>query len=141
MLGRHVALTVIGAAMLAACGDVTADGAAAGATDVARQLLDPATIAEQLPPEARGVVTSYQRDLRTAAAAHVAEFGELPTSFADVASVEGARTAAVNVLTEAIGEQVPFASSATIQQAANGLVSAAERQILDQMRTENAPHP
>jgi hypothetical protein len=68
----------------------------------------------------------------------VAEFGQLPASFADIASVATARTAAVNFLADAIGEQVPFASRATTEQAANSLVSAAERRILDQMRTENA---
>lgn len=135
-----MAMALTGALLLAGCGDISADGATAGAADKARELLDPASLAQTLPPEARAVVTSYERDLRAAASAHVAEFGQLPASFADVASVAGARTAAVNFIADGIGEQVPFASRATLEQAANGIVTAAERRILDQMRTDNAPN-
>ena len=134
----HVlAATMVGALLLVGCGDMSVDEVKGAAAD-AGQLLDPASLADKLPPEARAVVTSYERDLRTAASAHVAEFGQLPASFAEIASVAGARQAAVDFLADGLGEQVPFASRTTVEQAANGIVTAAERRILDQMRTENA---
>jgi hypothetical protein len=133
-----VMTTVSGALLLAGCGDVSADGAAAGAADKARELINPSSLAENLPPEARAIVTSYERDLRGAAAAHLAEFGQLPASFAEVPTVAATREAAVNLIADGIGEQIPFASRATAEQAANSFVTAAERRILDQMRTENA---
>lgn len=129
---KRIVLALAGAALLAACGDMASD---------AEKLLDPATLTEQLPPEAQGVVTAYAGDLRGAAEAYKAEFGQLPASFADVASVAGAREAAVNLIADGLGEQVPFASRATLEQAANGIVGAAEGRILDQMRTENAANP
>ena len=127
-------LGIASVALLAGCGDIAPD------VDT-EKLLDPATLAERLPPEAQGVVTSYAGDLRGAAEAYRAEFGQLPASFADIASVAGAREAAVNLIADGLGEQVPFASRQTLEQAANGIVTAAERRVLDQMRTENAGNP
>lgn len=133
---------------LTACGDVAVDQvknkaaeAAADAGVDANGLLNPERVAQLLPPEAQGVVTSYTADLRGAAEAYKAEFGQLPASFADVASVAGAREAAVNVIADGLAEQVPFASRATLEQAANGVVTTAERQILDRMRTQDAANP
>ena len=125
----RILLAVASAALLGACGDMVPD---------TEKLLDPATLAEQLPPEAQGVVTSYAGDLRGAAEAYKAEFGQLPASFAEVPTVAATREAAVNLIADGIGEQIPFASRATAEQAANSFVTAAERRILDQMRTENA---
>jgi hypothetical protein len=136
---RHLAAAALASVLLGAC-----DGAATKAGDAAEEasgLLDPATLAQKLPPEARAFITAYERDLRTAAVAHVAEFGQLPASFADIASVATARTAAVTLLADGLGEQVPFASRATIEKAADGIVTATERRILAQMRTDNAPNP
>jgi len=133
-----LALTLVTATLLSACGDVSADKL----TNVdPGAMLTPERVARLLPPEAQGVVTAYTGDLRGAAEAYRAEFGQLPASFADVASVAGARAAAVNVIADGLSEQVPFASRATLEQAANGVVSAAERQILDRMRTQDAPNP
>lgn len=131
-------LSAFAAALLSACGDVPADKLK---NVDPSGMLTPERVAQLLPPEARGVVTSYSRDLRGAAEAYKAEFGQLPASFADVASVAGARATAVNVIADGLGEQVPFASRATLETAANGVVSAAERQILDRMRAQNAPNP
>jgi hypothetical protein len=138
----------LAALTLSACGDVSVDEvknkaaeAAAGAGGDANALLNPERVAQILPPEAQGVVTSYTADLRGAAEAYKAEFGQLPASFADVASVAGAREAAVNVIADGLAEQVPFASRATVEQAANSVVTTAERQILDRMRTQDAPNP
>lgn len=116
-------------ALLAACGD-------AGSTGDDR-LLDTATIADQLPPEVRGAVTSYERDLLNAAASYKAEFGRWPVSFADVASVAGARAVAVNVLADGIGEQIPFASRETAEKAAYAIIGTAERRVLDRMRAQD----
>lgn len=124
--------------LLAACGQAGSEGEAAKA---ALNLLDPAALTGKLPPEARAVVTSYKNDLRVAAKAHIAEFGQLPTNVADIASVAGARQTAVAFIADGLGEQVPFASRETIEKAAGGIVSAAELQILNQLRTENAPNP
>ena len=136
--GRFLPLAVFAAALLAACGDVTVDNVTAA--DAGR-LLDPALVAQMLPPEARTIVTSYQGDLRNAAAAHLAEFGRLPASFADIASVAGARQAAVDAIADGLAGQVPFASRATLEQAAGGLVATAERQVLDRMKMQNASNP
>lgn len=136
ILKRRLAAVALAAALLGAC-----DGAVTKAGDAAEKagaLLDPATLAQKLPPEARAVVTSYERDLRGAAAAYKANFGQWPASFADVASVAAMREAAVNLLADGLGEQIPFASRTTIEQAAGGIVTAAERRLLDQMRTDNA---
>lgn len=139
---------VFAAFALTACGDVSVDEvkgkaavAAASAGVDADALLNPERVAELLPPEARGVVTSYTGDLRTAAEAYRAEFGRWPTNLSELTSVAGAREAAVNLIADGLGEQVPFASRATLEQAANGVVETAERQILDRMRTQDAPNP
>lgn len=135
-----MAISLANALLLAGCGDVSADKAAAGAADKARELVNPSRLAETLSPEARAVVMSYERDLRGAATAHLAEFGQLPISFTDVPTMAATREAAVSLIADGIGEQIPFASRATTEQAANSFVTAAERRILDQMRTENAPN-
>jgi hypothetical protein len=134
------------ATLLSACGDVSVGDVTAKVEDVkgraayASALLDPAQVAKLLPPEAKSVVTSYTRDLRNAAESYKAEFGQFPKSFADIASVAGARETAVNLIADGLGEQVPFASRATLEKAANGVVTTAERQILERMRTQDAPN-
>lgn len=120
----------LGIMVLAACGDAGTAGD--------NGLLDTDTLAEQLPPEVRGAVTSYERDLLNAAASYKAEFGRWPVSFADVASVAGARAVAVNVLADGIGEQVPFASRETAQKAADAIIGTAERRVLDRMKAQDA---
>ena len=122
---------VLASAMLAGCGAASTDGEEGG-------LLDPQTIAAQLAPEAQAVVTSYEADLRGAVSAHVAEFGQFPTSLADLPTLADARTASVNTLAQAIGEEIPFASEATAQQAADSIVGSAEGHILEQMSANNA---
>ena len=76
--------------------------------------------------------------MRQAAEISKAEFGLLPLSFAEVASVAGAREVAVNVMADGIGEQIPFASRETAQATANAIISGAERRILDQMKPQDA---
>lgn len=129
---RFVFPACAGLALLAACGDAgsTGDGG----------LVDTATLVEQLPPEVRGAVTSYERDLLNAAASYKAEFGRWPVSFAEVASVAGAREVAVNILADGIGEQIPFASRQTAEKAASAVIGAAERRVLDQMKAQDAPN-
>jgi hypothetical protein len=117
-------------ALLAACGDAGTAGESG--------LLDTATLVEQLPPEVRGAVTSYERDLLDAAASYKAEFGRWPVSFADVASVAGARQVVVNVLADGIGEQIPFASRETAEKAADAIIGTAERRVLDRMKAQDA---
>jgi len=124
---------ILAIALLAACGDGVSSGDGG--------LLDATTIAQQLPPEVRGVITSYESDLLAAASSYKAEFGQFPTSFAEIASVAGARIAAVNMLADGIGEQLPLASGETAQKAANAIVIAAERRILDRMKAQDAPNP
>lgn len=133
---RPIAKTavVFAVALLAGCGDADSGGDGGG-------LLDTSTIAQALPPEVRSVITSYEQDLLGAAASYKAEFGYLPKSFADVASVAGAREAAVNVLADGIGEQLPFASRETAQKAANTMITAAEQKILDRMKAQDAGNP
>lgn len=134
--GRAFLVAALTASMLSACGSIAPEGDGG-----ALALLNPQQLAEKLPPEARAVVTSYKQDLRAAAKAHVAQFGTLPASFADIASVARARQTAVSLLADGLSEQIPFASRETVETAANGLVTATERALLDQMRTENAPNP
>ena len=117
-------------AVLTACGDAGSAGESG--------LLDTATLVEQLPPEVRGAVTSYERDLLRAAASYKAEFGRFPVSFADIPSVAGAREVAVNVLADGIGEQIPFSSRETAEKAADAIVGAAERRVLDRMKAQDA---
>jgi hypothetical protein len=131
-------LLLSAAMLLAACGNVSFDDVKEVAAGV---IPDVKTLTEQLPPETRVVVTSYKSDLLNAASAYKAEYGQLPASLADIASVAGARETAVDLLADGIGEQIPFASRATVEKAANGIVSAAEGQILDQMRKQDAPKP
>jgi hypothetical protein len=130
-------LAVFAAGLLTACGDVSVDQVKDKAAE-AKQLIDPAALTEKLPPEARGVITSYKNDLKAAASAHLAEYGQLPANLADLTSVAGARETAVNVLADNIGEQVPFASRETLEKAASGVIATAERQILDQISVPNA---
>jgi hypothetical protein len=128
-------LAILATFTLTACGDVSVDDVKNA--DV-QQLLDPAKLAERLPPEARAVVTSYKNDLTAAAKAHVVEFGNIPVTVGSLTSVAGARDAAVNAIADGLGEQVPFASRETLEQAATGFLSTVERQILETMRTQNA---
>jgi hypothetical protein len=128
-------LAVLATFTLTACGDVSVDNVKNA--DV-KQLLDPAKLAERLPPEARAVVTSYKNDLTAAAKAHVVEFGNIPVTVGSLTSVAGARETAVNAIADGLGEQVPFASRETLEQAATGFLSTVERQILETMRTQNA---
>lgn len=125
---------VFAAALVAGCGNANSAGDSNG-------LLDASTIAQTLPPQVRSVITSYEQDLLGAAASYKAEFGHLPKSFAEVASVAGAREAAVNVLADGIGEQLPFASRETAQKAANTMITAAEQKILDKMKAQDAANP
>lgn len=136
---RHHAIIAVCVAsgLLAACSEAPSTAAASGA---AKQVLNVEAIASQLPPELRGALSSYERDLRGAASAYVQEFGQFPASFADIASIAGARQTAVTILADGLGEQIPFASRATLEQTANAIVTAAERRILDQMRTDHAPN-
>jgi hypothetical protein len=127
---RFAIPVLLSMALLSACGDAESSGDS--------RLFDAEVIAETLPPEVRGAVTSYERDLRNAAANYKVEFGRLPLSFADVASVAGAREVAVNVLADGIGEQIPFSSRETAGKAANAIISTAERRILDQMKAQDA---
>lgn len=144
---KGLSLTLFALAVTA-CGDVSVDEvkgkaaeAAASAGVDANALLNPERVAELLPPEARGVVTSYTGDLRAAATAYHAEFGRWPTNLSELTSVAGAREAAVNLIADGLGEQIPFASRATVEQAANSVVTAAETRILSQLRTDNAANP
>jgi hypothetical protein len=134
----RVGLAIIAALLLAACGDFSTEKLQDANPSA---MLTPERVAELLPPEAEAVVTSYAADLTGAAKAYKAEFGQLPASFADVASVAGARSAAVTAIADGLAEQVPFASRETVEKAANGVVTAAENKILAVMRTQNAPNP
>ena len=135
---RALLLGAIAATLLSACGDISSDKFESADPSA---MLTPERVAELLPPEAQGVVTSYTGDLRAAAEAYKAEFGQLPVSFANVPSVADARTAAVTLIADGLGEQVPFASRATLEKAANSVVTTAERQILDRMKAQDAPNP
>ena len=117
-------------ALLAACGDAGSAGESG--------LLDTATLVEKLPPEVRGAVTSYEQDLLNAAATYKAEFGRWPVSFAEVASVAGAREVAMNILADGIGEQIPLASRETSEKAADAIIGTAERRVLDRMKAQDA---
>jgi hypothetical protein len=130
-------LAALTAALLTSCGDASVEQVKDKAAE-AKQLIDPAALTEKLPPEARGVIKSYKNDLKAAASAHLAEYGQLPANLADLTSVAGARETAVNVLADNIGEQVPFASRETLEKAASGVIATAERQILDQISVPNA---
>jgi hypothetical protein len=132
-------LAALAAGLLTACGDVSVDEVKDKAAQ-AKQLIDPAALTEKLPPEARAVVTSYKNDLKAAASAHLAEYGQLPANLADLTSVAGARETAINLLADTIGEQVPFASRETLEKAASGVIATAERQILEQISVPNAPN-
>ncbi len=135
----------LAALLLAGCGDFADTKDAA--RDVAGSIKNDALakintdqLAANLPPEARAVVTSYKADLKAAASAHIAQFGQLPANLADLASVAGAREVAVNMLADGLGEQIPFASRETLEKAANGLITTAETQVLAQMKVHNAPN-
>jgi hypothetical protein len=136
---RALSLAFISFAALAltACGNISVEDGKEAASSL---LPDIQTLTEKLPPEARAVMTAYTGDLRNAVAAYQAEFGRFPASLADIASLTEARTTAVNLLADGMGDQIPFASRATVEQAADSIVTAAERQVLDQMRTQNAPN-
>jgi catalase (peroxidase I) len=137
----------LAASLLTACGDASVGDVKAKVEDVkgkaadATALLDPAALIEKLPPEAGAVVTSYKRDLQAAADAHLAQYGQLPASLADLTSLAGARETAINTIADGLAEQVPFASRETLEKAANGVVATVEKQILSRTRTQDAPNP
>ncbi|NJS15087.1 MAG: hypothetical protein HC788_11325 [Sphingopyxis sp.] len=133
------------AALLTGCGNLTetkeaAREAAGTVANEAIAKLDYDQVLGQLPPEARAIVTAYVGDLQTAAAAHVAEFGQLPANIGELTSVAGARAAAVNLIADGLGEQIPFASRETLEKTAASLLGTAETQVLDRMRTQDAPN-
>jgi hypothetical protein len=134
----RLAAVILAASLLGACdGAVTKAGDAA---EKAEALLDPAKLTEQLPPEVKVGLASYERDLRGAASAYVAQYGQLPANIGDIASVAGARETAVNLIADGLSEQVPFASRETLEKSANGIVAVAERQILERLKAPNAPN-
>jgi hypothetical protein len=137
ILKGRLLLVALAAALLTSCGDGSVDQVKDKAAQ-AKQMLDPAALTEKLPPEARGIVTSYKNDLKAAASAYVSQYGQLPANLSDLTTVAGARETAVNLLADNIGEQVPFASRETLEKAASGVIATAERQILEQISVPNA---
>jgi len=97
-------------------------------------------VASLLPPAARDVAQSYERDVRAELAAYKAEFGHFPASLTEIPSAAALRATAVSVIADGLGEQVPFASRETVEKAANAFVGAAEQRILNQMKAQDAPN-
>lgn len=132
---RSRSVTALAAALLlAACGQAgqgAEEQGALGAISVSQ-------VAQLLSPEAKAAAESYERDVRAGIAAYKAQFGTLPTSFADIPSAAALRGTAVDVIADGLGEQVPFASRETLEKAAGAFVSAAEQRIFDQVKAQDA---
>jgi hypothetical protein len=135
MRSRNVLLAAIAAVLLAGCGS-SGENEGGAASD----LLDPSRIAALLSPEAKAAVESYKKDVSGRIAAYKAQYGRLPQSLIEIPQAAAVRETAVNLVTDGLAEQVPFASRETLKKAATAFVATAERQILDRTKAQDAPN-
>lgn len=124
-------LAAAAALFLAGCGDsITAvkDKAVAEA----KQIVDETKVAELLTDEARFVVGAFEQDIRAQIAAHKAQFGALPTSYAELKSLAAPSALATAAVTDALAEQLPFVRRETLEQVSARFVAATEKQVFEQ---------
>lgn len=146
MRGGMIALALATALALSACGDSSAPGESDAASG-ALKALDDSKIAGMLSAEARAALDILGQGVRTEIEAYKAEYGQLPASLSELASLQTAWAAAVTAITDAMAEQVPFVRRETLEQMAGQFVDRAQQRVLDQMKAaetavaENAPKP
>ncbi|MBK9012211.1 hypothetical protein [Novosphingobium sp.] len=134
---RPAILAVLaGAALLAGCGDSaapTAEKALAGPL----QSLDDSKVRALLSEEARAALGILEQGARSEMAAYKAQYGHLPATYSELASMEGARTVAVAAITDALAEQVPFVRRETLEQVAGEFVDRAQQRLFEQLKAQD----
>lgn len=138
MRAGSVLLTATAALMLGGCGD---SGVAVkdAAMKEARQLIDETKVADLLTAEARFALGAFEQDVRAQIAAHKAQFGALPRSYAELKALAAPSALATAAVTDALVEQVPFMRRETLEQVAARFVAATEKRIFDQVVAQDTP--
>lgn len=130
-------LAAVAALALSACGD-SGNPAEGGVVGQALQVIDETRVAELLSAEGKAALDIMEQGVRTEIAAHKAEFGQLPASYADLASLETARTAAVTVIADGLAEQLPFVRRETLEQVSAQFVGRAQQRIFEQVKEQES---
>lgn len=131
-------LAVAALPMLAGCGE-TGSAAKDKAVEEAKQLIDETKIAGLLTAEAKFALGAFEQDIRAQIAAHKAQFGALPQSYAELKSLAAPSALATAAVTDSLAEQVPFVRRETLEQVATRFVAATEKRIFDQVVAQDAP--
>ncbi|HMT48460.1 MAG: hypothetical protein RL702_70 [Pseudomonadota bacterium] len=129
-----------GAALLGGCGDSAAPSAEKALAGPL-QALDDTKVRELLSEEAQAALNILEQGARAELAAYKAEYGKLPATYAELASVDGARTVAVAAITDALVEQVPFLRRETLEQVAGQFVDRAQQRLLEQLKAQESAAP
>lgn len=123
----------VAAMALSACGDSGNPGEG-GAVGEALQVIDESRVADLLSAEGKAALGIVEQGVRTEIAAYKAQYGQLPASYADLASLETARAAAVAVIADGLGEQLPFVRRETLEQVSAQFVGRAQQRIFEQIK-------
>lgn len=130
-------LAAAAALALSACGD-SGKSAEGGVVGQALQVIDETRVAELLSAEGKAALGILEQGVRTEIAAYKAEFGQLPASYADLASLETARAAAVTVIADGLAEQLPFVRRETLEQVSGQFVGRAQQRIFEQIKGQES---
>lgn len=137
---RAIAALALAAVLpLAACGDVAVPGQDKAAEALAG--LDDSKIAGLLSAEAKAALAILGQGAKTELAAYQAQYGKLPDTVSELASLQTARAAAVTAITDALAEQVPFVRRETLEQVAGQFVDRAQLRLFEQLKAEAAATP
>lgn len=138
---RHSLVAALaGAMLLTGCGDRSAPSAEQALAGPL-QALDDSKVRSLLSEEAQAALNILEQGARAEMAAYKAEYGKLPATYAELASVDGARTVAVAAITDALAEQVPFVRRETLGQVAGQFVDRAQQRLFEQLKAEQAANP
>lgn len=134
-LPHSLIAALAGAALLTGCGD-NAEPSAEQALSGPLASLDDSKVRALLSEEAQAALSILEQGAQAELAAYKAEYGRLPATYAELASVEGARSVAVAAITDALAEQVPFVRRETLEQVAGGFVDRAQQRLFEQLKAQ-----
>ena len=133
MKGGSFLFTALAVLALTACGDSGTPGEG-GVVGEALQVIDETRVAELLSAEGKAALGIVEQGVRTEIAAYKAQYGQLPASYAELASLETARAAAVTVIADGLAEQLPFVRRETLEQVSAQFVGRAQQRIFEQIK-------
>ena len=129
-----------GATLLTGCGEgaaPSADQALSGPL----KALDDDKVRSLLSEEARAALSILEQGATAEMAAYKAQYGHLPATYSELASMEGARRVAVAAITDALAEQVPIVRRETLEQMAGQFVDRAQQRLFEQLKAQESANP